>query len=210
MIKNYNQAEKLNSEFFNKSCEKFGNISWKACCYLDEFMQPVYYNSILKKLNNVKSLLDVGCGQGDLFEFLKINKIDLKYKGIDVSEKMVSFAKNKHKNDLFENISLLDMDQNNTFDAVLCIGAFNLKVFKKQEQIDYLKKSVEKLYLLSNRVCCFTLLSKHGCEYLKNEKDLFYYEPWEVLEYCLNLTSSVTLDHASIPIEFIVTLYKDS
>lgn len=209
MTLKYKQADKLNSDFYNESCNTSGGISWKACHYLDEFMQTVYYNSIFKNITNVKSLLDIGCGQGDLLDFLKINKINLDYKGIDVSENMIKEAKNKHKNNSFENISLLELSDNLKYDAVLCVGVFSLKVFEKQQQMDYVKKSIEKIYAISEKVCSFTLLSRHGCEYLQNEKDLFYYEPWEILEYCFSLTSSVVLDHASIPVEFIVTLYKD-
>jgi SAM-dependent methyltransferase len=209
MNSKYKQADKLNSEFYNKSCIQSNGASWKACHYLDELMQTVYYNSIFKNIQNVKSLLDVGCGQGDLLNFLNLNKINLEYKGIDVSENMIKEAKNKHKNNLFENASLLDLPDDLKYDMVLCVGVFSLKVFEKQQQIEYVKKSIEKLYAISEKVCSFTLLSRHGCDYLKNEKDLFYYEPWEILEYCFGLTSSVILDHASIPIEFIVTLYKD-
>lgn len=211
MNNNYKQAEKLNSDFYNKSCDKFGDIGWKACHYYDEFMQTVYYHSMFKYMPaNTKSLLDVGCGQGDLLGFLKERKINLDYKGIDVSKNMVKKAQKKHGNNFFENISLLDLNNNElNYDVALCAGLFSLKVFERKQQLEYVEKSIEKLYSICNNSCSFTLLSKHGYEQVKNEKDLFYYEPWDIIKFCFNLTSCVILDHASTPIEFIVTLYKN-
>lgn len=204
-----NNFEKLNAEFFDESCEKFKNSSWQACCYLDEFMQEVYYHSIFKNINkNFKNILDIGCGQGDLLGFLKKNSNNIDYTGLDVSSKMIDCCKKRFPKQSFNNSSFLDFKSENSFDVVLAVGVFNLKVCEKPEnQIEYLKQNIQKMYSICNKCCSFTLMSKHGNQ--NSEDGLFYYNPWNILEYCLDLTSSVILDHSSIPIDFIVTLYKD-
>lgn len=207
------QAEKINSKFFDEKCEKSIN-SWEACCYIDEFMQTVYYHSIFKHINkNFASILDVGCGQADLLYYLNKNKIKCKYKGIDVSEKMINICKNLYPNDLynsnifFEKSSLLSIPNETKYDVVVAVGTFNIKFLNKTQQIEYIKDNIKKMFELCNKCCSFTLLSKHGYE--TKEDGLFFCEPSEVIDYCLSLTSSVIIDHCSAPIEFITTLYKE-
>lgn len=206
-----NNFEKLNAEFFDKSCDKFKGSSWEACCYIDEFMQDVYYHSIFKNINkNFKNILDIGCGQADLLSFIRknANNINYSYTGIDVSDKMISCCKKKFPKDSFFNSSFLDFENTNNFDVILAVGVFNLRVSDdKDEQLNYLRQNIKKMYSNCNKCCSFTLMSKHGNQ--NSERELFYYEPSSILQDCLELTSSVLLDHSSIPIDFIVTLYKD-
>jgi SAM-dependent methyltransferase len=204
------QAEKINSEFFDKSCDLSGGVSWKACCYIDGWMQDVYYHSIFKNINkNFSSLLDVGCGQGDLLDFLNRNKAKVNYKGIDVSEKMINASKEKFPKNNFEKISLVEINDQEKFDVILAVGVFNIQFADKEEQLDYLKTNIKKMFDMCNNTCSFTLLSRHGYEDIKKQEKLFTYEPWEIMQYCLELTPSVLVDHSSIPIEFITTLYKN-
>lgn len=208
----HKQAEKINSNFFDEKCEKYKS-SWEACCYIDEFMQTVYYHSIFKHINkNFKSILDVGCGQADLLCYLNKNKIKCEYKGIDVSEKMIDICKNKYSNNLHNNIifeksSLSSINEETSYDIVVAVGTFNIKFLSKNEQLEYIKYNIKKMFDLSNKCCSFTLLSKHG--YDNKEDGLFFCEPSEIVDYCLSLTPSIIMDHCSAPIEFITTLYKE-
>jgi len=204
-----NNFEKINADFFNESCEKFKNSSWQACCYIDEFMQDVYYHSIFKNINkNFKNILDIGCGQADLLDFIRKNSSKASYTGLDVSNKMIEYCNKKFPKDLFYNCSFLDFKNKDSFDLIFAVGVFNLRVSNdEKEQLDYLKQNIHKMYSECKKSCSFTLMSRYGNQ--NSEDQLFYYEPWKVLEYCFSLTSSVVLDHSSIPIDFIVTLYKD-
>jgi hypothetical protein len=62
------------------------------------------------------------------------------------------------------------------------------------------------MYKSSKKSCALTILSYHGYEEVKKDNRLFWYEPWEILQYCFSLTDSVIIDHASIPAEFILIL----
>lgn len=204
------QVKKINSEFFNNCCDLSGGSSWKACCYVDEFMQDVYYHSIFNNINkNFNTLLDIGCGQGDLINFLSRNHAKITYKGIDVSEKMIDFAKKRFPKNNFENISFLEINKEEKYDVILAVGVFNIKFSTKENQMNYLKNNIKKMFDMCSSSCSFTLLSRHGYENIEEQEELFFYEPWEIMKYCLELTPSVLVDHSSIPIEFITTLYKN-
>lgn len=202
-------VEEKNSKFFDECCDFFGNKSWAAACYLDENSQRGGFHSISKYLPlKNSSLLDIGCGQGDYLSFIQeIDKGVSRYKGIDVSQRMVDFACEKFSNKFFSKQYFLS-EQKYDFDLAVAIGTFNIRSFEKDEdQIKYLKENIKKMYDSSKKACALTLLSYHGYEEVKKENRLFCYEPWDIFKYCINLTSSVIIDHASITAEFIVVLY---
>lgn len=204
-------AETRTAEFYNQCCDFFGNLGWAASCFIDADAQFLSYKTLTKYLilDNA-SLLDVGCGQGDFLNFIYQNKLNDKitrYKGIDVSEKMIEFASKKFSDKFFSKENFLS-EKNYDFDISIAVGTFNIRCFDDdQDQINYLKNNIKKMYESSKRSCGLTILSYHGYEEVKKDNRLFWYEPWEILQYCFSLTDSVIIDHASIPAEFILILH---
>ncbi|MCK5113472.1 MAG: class I SAM-dependent methyltransferase, partial [Phycisphaerae bacterium] len=76
-----------------------------------------------------QSLLDVGCGLGDLVTYLEKQNVSVDYTGVDVVEQMVERAEHLHPSrrfecaDIFNNPAALDGEK---FDVVFCSGAMNL------------------------------------------------------------------------------------
>jgi ubiquinone/menaquinone biosynthesis C-methylase UbiE len=199
------------SKFYDECCDFFGNLGWAASCYIDENSQTTAYKSIIKYLPlNNSSVLDVGCGQGDFLKFIYDNNLNnkiSKYKGIDVSQKMIDFASSNFSKDFFSKQYFLS-EQNYDFDLSVAAGTFNTRVFDNDiDQIDYLKNNINKMFNVSKKACALTLLSYHGYEEIKKENRLFCYEPWEIIQYCFSLTNSVIIDHASMQAEFVLILY---
>ena len=82
--------------FYNSRVNQFG-YSAKSVGWQSFEQQKLRFKILVSDLNleNV-TLLDVGCGFGDLFEFIIFKKINLKgYIGIDISEEMIEYAKNR-------------------------------------------------------------------------------------------------------------------
>ena len=204
-------AEIRTANFYNECCEFFGDLGWAASCFIDADAQFLSYKTLSKYLflDNV-SLLDVGCGQGDFLNFIfksKLNDKITRYKGIDVSNKMIQHAQKKFSEKFFSQENFLSEKQYD-FDISIAVGTFNIRCFDEdQDQINYLKNSIKKMYESSKKSCALTILSYHGYEEVKKDNRLFWYEPWEILQYCFSLTDSVIIDHASIPAEFILILH---
>ncbi|MEK6557209.1 MAG: class I SAM-dependent methyltransferase, partial [Candidatus Margulisiibacteriota bacterium] len=57
------------------------------------------------------SLLDVGCGVGDYWSYLRSSAPTVKYVGIDLNPRMISFAKKKYPQGAFIHQSLEEMEQ---------------------------------------------------------------------------------------------------
>lgn len=85
-------------QFYNNVADKFSQTRrhwW------------VELNFIRKYLKREGKLLDFGCGNGRLLEFLNSKEIrpktsELEYLGLDISEKLIAHAKAKHPNQHFE------------------------------------------------------------------------------------------------------------
>ena len=77
-----------------------------------------------------KSLLDVGCGLGDLWAYLRRRRVEVEYLGVDILEKMVAAARQRHPEARFEQADIFGADtyEPAAFDVVFCSGAFNLNL----------------------------------------------------------------------------------
>lgn len=208
----WEEAGKHNAVFFDKGCDKYGKVGWQAACLINEDVQRGIYHSLLSRIpTDGLSLLDLGCGQGDLIPFLYQNKKKIsKYHGIDVSKRMIEIASEKYGHEVFTNCNFLDPKLSFDYDVIVAASAFNYCFSQdKNIQFEYLKAAISKMYNSCKRACSFTLLSFHGYDLVKDCNELVCYEPWDVLKFCVGLTSAVVIDHASNPAEFVVTLFHD-
>lgn len=207
----WKEAGNLNSDFFDQGCEN-SKEGWEAARFINKDFQWSNYHALTNRLPLEKAtLLDVGCGQGDLIEFLYVTKKQIKeYHGIDVSEKMINAAGERFGHSNFTHGNFLDPEVSFEKDIVIASSTYNYRISKDDFiQLEYLKDAISKMYKSCRRACAFSLLSYHGYEAVKNSGELVCYEPWDVMKFCLELTSSVIIDHASTPAEFIVSLYKE-
>lgn len=89
------------AEFFDNLTEEHG-FDFKSLAYGSLESQLKKFQALvevgLDKEDKLVTILDVGCGFGDLVEFMKRKKIKFKYKGIDISPKIVEIAKEKRPN----------------------------------------------------------------------------------------------------------------
>jgi len=77
----------------------------------------------LKLLEGLSSVLDVGCGNGLMFEMIREKGLDLDYLGVDVTEKLLKVARELFPAEArrFRHMSLYDLKKfPRKFDAVVC------------------------------------------------------------------------------------------
>lgn len=78
---------------------------------------------VLDLLEGLSSVLDVGCGNGVMFEMIREKGLNLEYLGIDVTEKLLRVARELFPADArrFRRMSLYDVKKlRRRFDAVMC------------------------------------------------------------------------------------------
>lgn len=158
-----------------------------------------------------KSLLDVGCGLGDLLGFLKAAKIAVDYTGVDLLAKMVHAARRQHPDGRFivADIFADDIteekrppDLREQYDVVFCSGAFNLDL---GNNVSFLAKAVVRMLVLAREHLVFNLLHKRMAG---QEHRYFCYDPEEVLGILAPLDCRVRLVDDYLPNDFTVICRK--
>lgn len=126
-------------------------------------------------LNN-KVILDVGCGTGNLLEYIGTKFHGYNYTGVDVLPHMIERAGQKGLDGEFRCLDLFKDNpyRNKSFDAIFSSGIFNLNLGNNQE---FLIKAVEIFQNLSRETVSFNLLWD-----MSNDRDdkYFYFSPEEV------------------------------
>ncbi len=106
---------------------------------LAKYYDKIYFNkdyekevrfiqTILEKFN-VKTVLDVGCGTGE--HLFRLEKLGFKCDGLDLSEGMLSIAKQKVKNAQLFLGDMRNFNLNRKYDAIICMFAtfnYNLTI----------------------------------------------------------------------------------
>lgn len=187
---------------YEERLEKYG-VSAKALGWRDEEQQYMRFVALaaIGDLNNC-SILDVGCGFGDFYDFLKQKGLNVQYTGYDISSKLVEIARQKHPEATFEVRDILEEESNEKFDYVVSSGIFNARLSDNE---GFLRRMLKRCFELCNIGAAINMMSSY-VDY--KQEDLYYYSPESIFAFCKTLTKRATLRHDYMPYEFSVYLYK--
>lgn len=193
---------KVIADFFNNKVKKFGG-EVEALDWGSKRTQEIRFLvlSEIGDLNN-KSILDVGCGFGDFYTFLKTNGINVNYTGFDISEEVTKLAKEKYPELDIRLGSIFDCFTG--FDYVIASGIHNIK---KGDNYTLEFNIIKKMYELCNIGIGTNMISS----YIKNIKlhdYIFQYDPGIILAKCKEISDYVILRHDYLPNDFTIFLYK--
>lgn len=125
-----------------------------------------------------KSILDVGCGLGNLLEYLTMKNISVKYTGVDILPRMIDCANGKricgefHCVDIFKDNPFGDK----SFDAVYASGIFNLNLGNNHE---FFLDALCRFSHIAREVIAFNLLDHRSPD---KEDAYFYFSAGEVID----------------------------
>jgi len=158
---------------------------------------------VLSEIGNMDkcSILDVGCGFGDLYGFLVKNGLDIDYLGIDINPNLIKIAKDSHPMARFIVKDILDMKEKCSFDYVLASGLFEFKL-KNQEVV--LNDMIRKMFVVCKKGFAADFLSSY-VDY--ETEDAFHAEPESIFSFCKTLSRRVTIRHDYLPFEFCIYVY---
>lgn len=203
-----NMMEKHYSETFKKYGETSRGVDWgrteNAKLRLKKMAEV-----ILKTPDELITILDIGCGYGAFFEYLKNNfKWKFKYIGIDICTNMIKKAKSKYPKADFIVGDFMSYDfGNKKFDYLICNGIFTQKLTAStMEMNDYIKLFIKKMNHLSKKGFVFNIMSTYVNFQTEN---LYYFSPPEMLSYLLfNISKNIKMDHSYKLYEYSCYVYK--
>jgi SAM-dependent methyltransferase len=152
------------------------------------------------------SVLDVGCGFCDLYDFLATRGWRGRYSGIDIVPGLLEVAKQRHPGidvrelDITGDISLL-----HEYDFVIASGAFNAAL-PSGDNRTHIEAALKNMHQCSRRATCVDFLS----EYVEFQKQgAFHTDPGWALATAKKLTRRVLLRHDYMPYEFALFLFRN-
>jgi len=150
-----------------------------------------------------KTVLEVGCGFGDLGKFILERFEDVRYLGIDISPRMIAVGSSRHPKLNLRIGDVLNWEPPQPVDVVLAQGIFYLLGPPAEPKMRTL---IRRMYDLAGQaVACCTVSSWAE----RKDADEFYPDPLATLEYCHTITSRLALHHEYLPNDFTLYLYRD-
>ncbi len=144
-------------EFYRLHLKKYGKEDIRAMGWHDEEEYSVRFEVVTGVADlEDSSILDVGCGFGGLYNYLKSSDLrHFSYLGIDILPEMIDLAQKKNPTGRFRVADILH-DDVGQYDYVFCIGALNITT---QDFDEYFKEMVDKMINIANKAVVLTFLS---------------------------------------------------
>lgn len=167
-----------------------------------------------------KNVLDVGCGFGEMGNFLTKRYENVTYKGVDIMPEFIENGKKIYPSLTLETADYFSRPLSEAFDVVLCSGALNSNFGSNQQNRRFRENAIKTMFDHTTNVCAFNMLGGHPAKEnpparLDSAKrdgeagsNIWYSDSLEILEYCMTLTRRVILRHNYHPSDFTIFLYK--
>ncbi len=182
----YNQEQIIHKvkDFYQGKLQAYG-ASAKGVDWRDEATQALRFKQFIMLFEQETqfSLIDYGCGYGALYDYLSDLPFDFDYQGFDISDDMISVARNRH---VMKNNAefLTEKKALKPADFVVASGLFNVSLdTNKTEWEEYLLETLFELNKLSKLGFAFNILSAQSDK--KHQRpDLYYANPGFLMDYC--------------------------
>jgi SAM-dependent methyltransferase len=189
-------------DFFQLHVRLYGD-DWRALGWQSYYTQQRRF-AVLAEIGALahKRVLDVGCGLGHLYEYLRTQGIPVTYTGYDLLPDMIERARRRFPEVHFEVRDVLQGLGTERFDYILSSGAFNVNF---GDNI----RAVQRLLRDMVQHCTEGV----AMNFLKRTVDasddpIFqYYPPREMLAFCKTLCPCVRLREGYLYNDFTLYLY---
>lgn len=185
--------------------QRFG-YSPNALYWSNREIQELRFQILLEiGIPSGSSVLDVGCGFGDLYGFMQRQGIESDYTGIDLSTELIEKGRELYPDASFFSGDLFDLNPApQSFDYILLSGALNEPM---NDAGEYAKRVIETMYQTCRKGLAFNLLNADD-EQIARCWDLQSFKPEEMLGFCQQLSSDCQLRDDYLNNDFTMLINK--
>lgn len=153
-----------------------------------------------------KNVLDIGCGFGEMGNFLVKRYKNVKYKGVDIMPEFIKNGRKFYSHLDLETADFHGLTNTKLYDVVLASGVLNSN---QKDNLEYRKKAIKKMFSLTNHILAFNMLGGHPAPKNDSKSNVWYADSLEILKYCFTLTNRVIMRHHYHPRDFTIIMFKD-
>ncbi|HLD92490.1 MAG TPA: class I SAM-dependent methyltransferase [Patescibacteria group bacterium] len=153
-----------------------------------------------------KSVLDIGCGFGEMGNFLTKRYKNVLYKGIDITDEFIVNGNKLYPELNLETADFFTLTKAERYDIVLASGVLNSNL---KNNMEYRKKAIKKMFDLSDKCLAFNMLGTHPQLKNNDNSNVWYADSLEILKYSLTLTSRVIFRANYHPKDFTIFMFKN-
>ncbi|MBC7759656.1 MAG: class I SAM-dependent methyltransferase [Phormidesmis sp. FL-bin-119] len=218
---NASSLDEISSAMISRYSNRYRELGYdvKTLGWGNEEQQFYRFSQALEGLGalSTKSVLDIGCGFGDLLKLLIASRLKPKsYTGWDINPDLIEEAKTKWidygKSAKFEVHNLAGTEEKNLkVDVAFMFGLLNLNFHDKVDNYTYSYQLISKAFEYVNEVLVVDFISDRIASNYPKEDFIFYHNPVKILEFALSLSPKVEIKHQYHPIpqrEFMLYIYK--
>lgn len=181
-------------EFHKDSLNRYWDKSVSShivCGWSTKESQEARFSALMRTLKyNGGSIVDFGCGTGDLYEFIVRNYGQVQYTGVDSNEGMLKIARQSH-NAEFIQCSFDEINFKQT-EFVVASGVFQ---FQDVSNPNYYEQLVKNLFSKSLKALSVNFLSATRRESEKSDCEL-YLKPSQVVQLAESISPMWAIDHS--------------
>jgi len=167
----------------------------------DRLQQSTYFAALVEiGVRDASSVLDVGCGQGDLYAFLGARGFGGRYTGLDLSPELIASARERFPAANFILGDVLDADLA-PHDFVLASGLFD---YRTSDSPARLRATLRRMFDLARLGAAWNMFAIAP----PGRSDLYHEPLGDLLAFCDELTPHFSLRRDYDPAHFTVYLYQ--
>jgi SAM-dependent methyltransferase len=157
---------------------------------------------------NQKHILDVGCGIGMFYEYLKSLPVQIaSYTGLDIVEPFLESDRARFPEARFDNVDIfLDPLDAYTPDIVFMSQVFNNK-YEQADNEEIAKQAIRRFFEIARIGLAIDFMTSY-VDY--REDELHYFSPEMMFSFAKTLTRTIALRHDYLPFEFTLFLFKQA
>lgn len=191
-------------EDYEKSLKQFGPGP-KALLWWDYRSMAIRFRELVADIPvEGKSIMDAGCGMGDLLPYLYAKSSDFRYLGLDTNEGFLEVAKKRYEGHEFR-LGDPFQEKIGVFDVVISSGVMNSNEtsWKKKR-----RKMIKNLFAQTGEVLAFNMAG--GLNPPRDDSLIAYADAQEVFEFCKTMTNRLILRTAYLKKDFTIVMFKKS
>ena len=164
------------------------------------------YEQIVANINfKGKTILDVGCGFGDIIPFIKKKTENFEYTGVDIVPEFIKEARKHYSKYRFLVRDYFRKPIAKKYDIIIANGSLNSNISRN---LQFRQKAIRMMFDHVNEILFFNMAGKYPQPKTFKRSNVWFADPLEVLRYCLVFNSRVTFISQPERREFSIILRR--